>query len=190
HQPRPRRLHLPARERRGLPRRRGLPAHPHPLRLRPGGRQGPHRRRGHPLHGPEMSLTCAQRSSAKFVAPPMRPSPRARLAALLNGGKVETLPNFDLRRYHFGFLLSYNTSDFFMRLKPESPFRDSLMVLEHQKQPGFNLGIVASLRLNDNVSLRFLPTLSFQERILQYKFLTPDAGAKYFIKPAESPYLA
>jgi len=106
-----------------------------------------------------------------------------------NGVKVENLPNFDLRRYHFGFLLSYNTSDFFMRLKPESPFRDSLMVLEHQKQPGFNLGIVASLRLNDNVSLRFLPTLSFQERILQYKFLTPDAGVKYFIKPVESTYL-
>lgn len=132
----------------------------------------------------------------------MRPSPRARLAALLlpllmvpaalaqrNGVKVENLPNFDLRRYHFGFLLSYNTSDFFMRLKPESPFRDSLMVLDHIRQPGFNLGIVASLRLNDNLSLRFLPTLSFQERMLQYKFLAPDGGVKYFQKPVESTYL-
>ncbi|MDX9751712.1 MAG: porin family protein [Flavobacteriales bacterium] len=132
----------------------------------------------------------------------MRPSRTARLAALLlpllmapalmaqrGGVKVENLPNFDLRKYHFGFLLSYNTSDFIMRLKPEAPFRDSLMVLDHLKRPGFNLGIVASLRLNDNASLRFLPTLSFQERILQYKFLEPDGGLKYFQKPVESTYL-
>lgn len=51
------------------------------------------------------------------------------------------------------------------------------MVLEHQKQPGFNLGIVASLNIHPNLSLRFLPTLSFQERILQYQFRKPDGGS-------------
>lgn len=106
----------------------------------------------------------------------------------IKGVKVENLPNFDLRRLHFGFLLSYNTSDFYQRLKPASFFRDSLMVLEHQKQPGFNLGIVASLNINANVSLRFLPTLSFQERILQYQF-KEQVGNDYFLKPVESTYL-
>ncbi|MBK7112534.1 MAG: hypothetical protein IPH60_08840 [Flavobacteriales bacterium] len=32
--------------------------------------------------------------------------------------KVENLPNFDLHRFHFGFALSYNTSDFQMRMDP------------------------------------------------------------------------
>jgi hypothetical protein len=105
------------------------------------------------------------------------------------GIKMENLPNFDLRRFHFGFLLSYNTSDFYMRLKTLAPFRDSLMVLEHQKQPGFNLGIVASLNINTNLSIRFLPTLSFQERLLQYKFADPVEGEEYFQKPVESTYL-
>lgn len=103
--------------------------------------------------------------------------------------KVENLPNFDLHRFHFGFALSYNTSDFQMKLDPASPFRDSLLVLQHQRQPGFNLGIVASLNINPFLSLRFLPTLSFQERILQYQFRKPVEGSVYFQKPVESTYL-
>ena len=111
------------------------------------------------------------------------------LAQSQRGVKVENLPNFDLRRFHFGFLLSYNTSDLFVKLDPLSPTRDSLLVLEHQKQPGFNLGIVASFNVNKNFSWRFLPTLSFQERILQYQFLEADGTYKYFQKPIESTYL-
>lgn len=103
--------------------------------------------------------------------------------------KVENLPNFDLHRLHFGFLLSYNTSDFQVKLDPQAPFRDSLMTLQHLKQPGFNLGIVASLNLDPFVSIRFLPTLSFQERMLQYQFKRPDGESVYFQKPVESTYL-
>lgn len=105
------------------------------------------------------------------------------------GVKVENLPNFDLRRFHFGFLLSYNTSDFYTRLRARAPFTDSLLVLNHQRQPGFNLGIVASLNMGTNLSLRFLPTLSFQERILQYQFRDPLGGIEYYQKPVESTYL-
>jgi hypothetical protein len=105
------------------------------------------------------------------------------------GVKVENLPNFDLRRFHFGFLLSYNNSDFYYKLDPQAPFSDSLMTFQHLRQPGFNLGIVASVNLTDNLSLRFLPGLSFQERILQYQFQTPDGGSKYYQKPVESTYL-
>ena len=106
-----------------------------------------------------------------------------------HGIKMENLPNFDLRRFHFGFLLSYNTSDLGIRLKSQAPFSDSLLVLEHQKQPGFNLGIVASLNINKNASVRFLPTLAFQERILQYQFREADGGTVFFQKPVESTYL-
>ncbi len=102
---------------------------------------------------------------------------------------TENLANFDLRRFHFGFLLSYNTSDLFVKLKPSSRFTDSLLVLDHSKQPGFNLGIVASLNVNRNLSVRFLPTLSFQERVLQYQFRKSDGNSIYFQKPIESTYL-
>lgn len=105
------------------------------------------------------------------------------------GVKVENLPNFDLHRFHFGFLLSYNTSDFYMTMKPRPLQHDTLLVLDHVKQPGFNLGIVASLNMSDNLSLRFLPTLSFQDRILKYSFLKADGKTANFQKPIESTYL-
>ncbi|HRP00976.1 MAG TPA: porin family protein [Flavobacteriales bacterium] len=105
------------------------------------------------------------------------------------GIKMENLPNFDLRRFHFGFLLAFNTSDLVVGLDPRSPFRDSLLVLDHVRQPGFNLGIISSLNMTDNLSLRFLPTLSFQERQLQYTFREPDGRKKVFVKPVESTYL-
>jgi hypothetical protein len=116
-------------------------------------------------------------------------TPSLAVAQSSGGVKVENLPNFDLRRFHFGFLLSYNNSDFYTRLRTRAPFTDSLLVLNHQRQPGFNLGIVASLNMGTNLSLRFLPTLSFQERILQYQFRDPLGETEYFQKPVESTYL-
>ncbi|MBK9286193.1 MAG: PorT family protein [Flavobacteriales bacterium] len=104
--------------------------------------------------------------------------------------KTENLPNFDLRRFHFGFLLSYNTSDFYTRLNPNAPFTDSLLVVDHVKQPGFNLGIVSSLNMTPNLSLRFLPSLSFQDRQLKYSFRKSDGKTTvFFQKPIESTYL-
>ena len=100
----------------------------------------------------------------------------------------ENLPTFDLRPFHFGFLLSYNTSDLFVKMKPSS-LTDTLLTLDHIRQPGFNLGIVASYNMNKNLSVRFLPTLSFQERKLQYKFRRSDGQEVFFQKPVESTYL-
>lgn len=102
---------------------------------------------------------------------------------------TQNLPNFDLSRFHFGFLLSYNTSDFYMKLKPGALTNDSLLVLDHVRAPGFNLGIVASLNMSANFSLRFLPTLSFQDRLLRYEFRRQDSTVADFDKPVESTYL-
>ena len=105
------------------------------------------------------------------------------------GVKVENLPNFDLRRFHFGFLLSYNSSDLFVKLKPGSLLNDSILAVDHIRRPGFNLGIVSSLNLNDNLSLRFIPSLSFQDRLLKYTFRKSDGSLIIFEKAIESTYL-
>lgn len=103
--------------------------------------------------------------------------------------KTQNLQNFDLHPFHFGFLLSYNTADFFVKLKPNAPFTDSLLVLDHVRQPGFNLGIVNSFNMTPNVSLRFIPTLSFQDRVLNYRFRKSDGTFIGFDKPVESTWL-
>ena len=103
--------------------------------------------------------------------------------------KTQNLQNFDLHPFHFGFLLSYNTADFFVKLKPQAPFTDSLLVLDHVRQPGFNLGIVSSFNMTPNVSVRFIPTLSFQDRVLNYRFRKSDGTFIGFDKPVESTWL-
>ncbi|HEX4888497.1 MAG TPA: porin family protein [Luteibaculaceae bacterium] len=83
------------------------------------------------------------------------------------------LPNFDLREYHFGFIIGINQSDFIVNRKLDSTAQYRIKELNNRRLPGFNLGIVSNYRLNKNVHFRFVPTLSFQDRQLVYTF---DAG--------------
>lgn len=108
-------------------------------------------------------------------------------AAQRVGGK--NLPKFDYKQYHFGFLLSYNTSSFFMDFKPDFSFNDSLLSIDNVPQAGFNLAMLASLNLNSNVSFRFLPGLSFQDRGLEYRFLNADGTTETYLKRTESVWL-
>lgn len=101
----------------------------------------------------------------------------------------ENLPNFDSRYYHFGFLLSANTSSFFLDYKPDFTFNDSLLGIENVPQSGFNLALLASFNPIKNVNLRFVPGLSFQDRGLNYTFLTAGNKVETFLKRTESVWL-
>ncbi len=113
----------------------------------------------------------------------------AQMTGPVKGIKTEHLPNFDQRRFHFGFLLAYNTADFFLKLNPQAYSRDSVLAIDHLRKPGFNLGIIASLNMTTNLSVRFLPSLSFQDRVLRYRFRNSDGSEQVFEKPVESTYL-
>jgi len=101
----------------------------------------------------------------------------------------ENLPSFDSRYYHFGFLLSANTSSFFIDNKADFTFNDSLLGIENVPQSGFNLALLASFNPIKNVNLRFVPGLSFQDRGLNYTFLTADNKVETFLKRTESVWL-
>src|SRR5688572_17746071 len=79
-------------------------------------------------------------------------------------------PNFDYHKYHFGFTVALNQSDFIVTQLPDTNFSRGLITLENKRLPGFNLGIVSVYKINKNVWLRFVPTLSFQDRKLAYTF--------------------
>ncbi len=99
------------------------------------------------------------------------------------------LPKYDLKKYHFGFLLAYNQFDFAIKPYTNLSQFDSLMVVESNPQSGFNLGIISDLRLGDHFNLRFTPTLSFGDRILKYTILYHDTISIDITKTVESTYL-
>ncbi len=103
-------------------------------------------------------------------------------------GPRKNLASFDTKPYHFGFLLSANSSDFRMTLRQDSLFADSLLSVANLPQSGFNLALLASWDINGNVHLRFAPGLSFQDRGLEYTFLREEEDLTK-VRRTESVYL-
>lgn len=111
-------------------------------------------------------------------------------SALSQGNiRMKNLPNFDYKKYHFGFLLSTNTSDFYLDYSPRENFADSLLGISNQRQQGFNLALLASWDLTPNIRLRFIPGLSFQDRGLNYRFRLQDGTTETILKRTESVFL-
>lgn len=112
------------------------------------------------------------------------------LSVLGMAQQMENLRNFDKRKFHFGFALGYNSSDFYLDRNVVKDFqRDSLLVLDVERRPGFNLGIVSSLDLSPTFKIRFLPTLSFQERNLVYTYAVANDSSVQWNKKVESTFL-
>lgn len=87
------------------------------------------------------------------------------------GEKPLNLRKFDRRLFHFGFMLGMNHSTFGLDRKIIPGETDSLVSMDTKGSIGFNLGVITSLKLLPVLRLRFIPSLSFQERDVSYKFL-------------------
>lgn len=100
-------------------------------------------------------------------------------------GRPLNLPTYDYSPYHFGFVLAVNQMNFAVKVNSNlslvtydslmSPdfFADSVRIMGVNSSPtlGFTIGIVSNLRLGKYFDLRFIPSLSFGERRLNYTFL-------------------
>jgi len=82
----------------------------------------------------------------------------------------QNLVKYDFKKLHFGFSLGVNALNFNVQKSNNSLDNDSLLSILSQNQKGFNLGIVSNLRIGRYTDLRFIPTLVFGERILDYSF--------------------
>ncbi len=87
---------------------------------------------------------------------------------------------FDRKLIHFGFMLGVNTADFSTQYEPRILEKYDTYSINNQSQPGFQLGIISSMKLGTPlIRLRFIPSLSFQERILTYTYLSDDPDDLY-----------
>lgn len=89
---------------------------------------------------------------------------------------IINLENFDKQRIHFGFYLGLNSYDF----KIDKKYNDQDIVVE--SQTGFNVGLVANLRLTDHFDLRFEPGLQYGQRNLQFPNIADPIDAKREVK--------
>lgn len=104
--------------------------------------------------------------------------------------QIKNLHDFDEHIMHFGFVLGYNKADMYVDRNTSRTFKqDSLLSLVVVPRNGFNLGIISSLNLNPKFHIRFVPTLSFQERWLNYTFATEPDTTTLWTKKIDNVYL-
>ncbi len=87
------------------------------------------------------------------------------------------LPAYTHAHYHFGFIIGINTTSFYIDPSPklgDPKYFDTLKSIRSVPQVGFDLGIVTELSLTRYLKLRFVPSLGFSDRQLEYNFLGRD----------------
>lgn len=85
--------------------------------------------------------------------------------------KPENYNKFDQKLFHFGFMLGGNTADFGTFIAPDAYNKYGLKSISNRSAPGGQIGIVSTMKVGTPVvRLRLIPTISFQERILDYRF--------------------
>lgn len=75
---------------------------------------------------------------------------------------IINLENFQQQTLYFGFYLGFNSYDFKIDYKTVG---EDIQV---KTSTGFNVGLIADLRLHEHVNLRFEPGLYYTKRDLQY----------------------
>lgn len=95
----------------------------------------------------------------------------------------------DNQLFRFGFLVGYNQFDFSIRTKADLSSYDSLMVVNTTALSGFSLGISANLRMGKYFDLRFIPGLSFGDRIVNYTIRYNNKKDLVTKKNIESVYM-
>tara|TARA_B110000459_G_scaffold15179_1_gene14787 strand:- start:132 stop:845 length:714 start_codon:yes stop_codon:yes gene_type:complete len=100
--------------------------------------------------------------------------------------KPQNLINYDFKKLHFGFTLGINELNFNIKKNSNTLYNDTLLTLLSNSQKGFNLGIVTNLRIGKFTDLRFIPTLVFGERNLNYGFIDSNGKIDERVKRIES----
>lgn len=88
-------------------------------------------------------------------------------AQLFSGDRMINNPNFDQKRWSYGYYLGFNSYDFdfdYKDFKPGVATGNDLII---ETSIGFNVGLIGNLKLNNNLDLRFEPGVSFNNRLLR-----------------------
>jgi hypothetical protein len=75
---------------------------------------------------------------------------------------IINLENFQQQRVYFGFYLGFNSYDF------KLDYKEVTSDVQVKKTTGFNVGVVADLKLQEYINLRFEPGLYVTKRDLYY----------------------
>ncbi len=95
------------------------------------------------------------------------------------------MADHDDKPYYFGITFGANFSQYRIKYSNSFVASDTFKKIQPRWNSGFNLGLMANLRLNKFVDLRFIPSLSFAEKGMSLTY-GPDSTQE---KSIESIYM-
>lgn len=98
--------------------------------------------------------------------------------------KIEYLSNFDKDPVHWGFYLGLNKNNYKISYKAPESFPNAYV--ETEANLGFVIGLIADLRLHDNISLRIEPGLATNSKTLYFRHLSNETDS---VRKASGTYL-
>lgn len=79
---------------------------------------------------------------------------------------------------YFGIALGANVGDFKIIHSKKVALNDTIRYFRPKVGPGFNLGIIANYQFHRYFDLRFIPTLSFSDKVIEYEDLNSNIQKK------------
>ena len=94
--------------------------------------------------------------------------------------EVQNKPYIDLRPLHFGILVGMNMQDIeFENVGPQTIIAEdgtesiqTILCDADRWNPGFSVGVLAELRLNNQLTARFTPSMHFGAKHLTFRYLS------------------
>ena len=87
-----------------------------------------------------------------------------------------SMPDHDDKKYYFGITFGLNFSVYQVRYSANFAQTDTFKTIQPHWQPGFNLGLLGNLKLTNFLDLRFVPSLAFAEKRIEYRYgIPPDS---------------
>ncbi|MBS1782830.1 MAG: PorT family protein [Bacteroidetes bacterium] len=100
--------------------------------------------------------------------------------------RIINMPEHDDKLYYFGITFGANFSQYRITYTQSFVSSDTFKAIQPKWSPGFNLGLMANLRINKFIDLRFIPSLSFADKRLVMTMSPNDSTSSRSI---ESIYL-
>ena len=94
--------------------------------------------------------------------------------------KTWNYKKFDDRLFHFGFMFGINSCDFQSYPVLDAYQSYGVKTLLTKPTPGGQVGILSTMKIfTPTLRLRLIPSISFQEKVIQYTFDNPDTSKTF-----------
>lgn len=102
--------------------------------------------------------------------------------------RIINLPNYDDKKLHYGFFLGFNSNRLSVNESNTFINNTTFRTMTPVSDIGFSLGFLMNIRLHDQLALKFIPSVGFYDKVMQYTYYSiqnPDIDSISATEPVK-----